>query len=38
MLFGEKANQCVFEEKQKQLKGMAVSHRVYASKIHRKKA
>ena len=34
MFFDDKANQGVFEEKLKQLKGMAVSYHVYASKIH----
>ena len=36
MFFDEKANQGVFEEKQKQLKDMTVSYHAYASKTHRK--
>ena len=37
MFFDEKANQVIFEEKQKQLKGMKISYHVYTSKKHRKK-
>ena len=32
MFFDKKANQVIFEEKQKQLKGMKISYHVYTSK------
>ena len=37
MFFDEKANQVIFEEKQKQLKGMKISYHVYTSKKQKTK-